>query len=86
MGNVQASESGVPPPGPPGAGGMPPPSDDKNPGTVEQIHKECKEIFPMAFEGAKLVVQKGLSNNFQVINIWNKSYMLVVMSFVIINI
>jgi len=61
MGNVNASEAGVAPGmTPPGAG------EDKNPGTVEEIHKECKEIFPMAFEGTKLVVQKALSNNFQV--------------------
>lgn len=64
MGNVQASESGVPPPGmSPSA----PASEERNPGTVEDLHKECKEIFPMAFEGAKLVVQKALSNNFQVL-------------------
>ena len=64
MGNVQASESGVPPPGmSPSA----PSLEERNPGTVEDLHKECKEIFPMAFEGAKLVVQKALSNNFQVL-------------------
>ena len=63
MGNVQASESGVPP-SPQGA----PSSEDKdkNPGTVEDLHKDCKELFPMAFEGGKLIVQKALSNNFQV--------------------
>ena len=64
MGNVQASESGVPPSPPAGA----PSSEDKdkNPGTVEDLHKDCKELFPMAFEGGKLIVQKALSNNFQV--------------------
>ena len=60
MGNVHASEGGVSPPPPP------PPTEDKNPGTVEDLHAKCKEIFPMAFEGCKLLVQKGLSNNFQV--------------------
>jgi len=60
MGNVHASE-GVAPPPPPSS-----PADDKNPGTVEDLHSKCKEIFPMAFEGCKLLVQKGLSNNFQV--------------------
>ena len=61
MGNVHASESGPPP--------SPPPSEekDRNPGTVEDLHRECKEIFPMAFEGGKLIVQKALSNNFQVL-------------------
>jgi len=54
MGNVQASEAGM------GA------TEDRNPGTVEDLHNRCKEVFPMAFEGVKLMVQKGLSNNFQV--------------------
>ena len=67
MGNVHASEmGGGAPPGP----GMPPPSppsEDTNPGTVEDIHKECKEVFPMPFEGGKLMVSKMLSNNFQVV-------------------
>jgi len=61
MGNVHASEAGVTPPPPPS-----PPTEDRNPGTVEDLHSKCKEIFPMAFEGCKLLVQKGLSNNFQV--------------------
>ena len=63
MGNVHASEAGAPQPPPPQ-----PPTDDKNPGTVEDLHAKCKEIFPMAFEGCKLLVNKGLSNNFQVIS------------------
>jgi len=63
MGNVHASESGVPPSPPPGSPGE---EKDKNPGTVEDLHRECKELFPMAFEGGKLIVQKALSNNFQV--------------------
>ena len=63
MGNVHASESSVPPSPPPGAPGE---EKDKNPGTVEDLHRECKELFPMAFEGGKLIVQKALSNNFQV--------------------
>merc|ERR1719427_304157 len=56
MGAVHASEMAPPPP----------PQEDRNPGTVEEMHQRCKEIFPMPFEGAKLLVQKGLSNNFQV--------------------
>ena len=63
MGNVQASESGVPPPG---SQAPPPPQYDKNPGTVEDLHKECKEVFPIPFEGAKLLIQKALSSTFQV--------------------
>jgi len=37
-----------------------------NPGTIEELHKRCQGVFPMFFEGAKLLVNKGLSNNFQV--------------------
>ncbi|KAM3873133.1 mitochondrial import receptor subunit TOM40 homolog [Diretmus argenteus] len=37
-----------------------------NPGTYEECHRKCKELFPMQMEGVRLVVNKGLSNNFQV--------------------
>jgi len=36
------------------------------PGQFEDLHKKCKEVFPVNFEGAKLVIQKGLSNHFQI--------------------
>lgn len=39
---------------------------DNNPGTYEDLHKACKEVFPQPFEGCKLVINKGLSNHFQV--------------------
>ena len=58
MGNVQAAESG----GVPAAA----PEPDRNPGTMEDLHKKCKDVFPMYFEGCKFLVNKGLSNNFQV--------------------
>lgn len=66
--------SGPPPP-------PPPPTlivniDDKpleNPGTVEDLHKRCKEVFPNNFEGAKLMVNKGLSNHFQISHTLNMS-------------
>ena len=69
MGNVHAAESGVPPPG--GSQPMPPPgspgqNDNKNPGTVEDLHKDCKEVFPIPFEGSKVLIQKALSSTFQV--------------------
>ena len=38
----------------------------RNPGTVEELHAKWREMLPMPFVGAKLLVQKGLSNNFQV--------------------
>ncbi|XP_063291918.1 mitochondrial import receptor subunit TOM40 homolog [Pelobates fuscus] len=37
-----------------------------NPGTFEQCHRKCKELFPIQMEGVKLTVNKGLSNYFQV--------------------
>ncbi|XP_028289362.1 mitochondrial import receptor subunit TOM40B [Parambassis ranga] len=37
-----------------------------NPGTFDECHRKCKEVFPMQMEGVRLVVNKGLSNHFQV--------------------
>jgi len=37
-----------------------------NPGTMEDLHKKCKDIFPNAFEGARIVVNKPLSSHFQI--------------------
>ncbi|KAJ8289812.1 hypothetical protein GJAV_G00005600 [Gymnothorax javanicus] len=37
-----------------------------NPGSFEECHRKCKEVFPLQMEGVKLVVNKGLSNHFQV--------------------
>ncbi|KAF7991352.1 hypothetical protein HCN44_002914 [Aphidius gifuensis] len=77
MGNVHAASA--PPPPPPVY--ITPPEIPKeqsldnvklesprpqNPGTVEEIHKLCKDVFPLNFEGAKLIVNKGLSNHFQI--------------------
>uniref|UniRef100_A0A8V0X822 Uncharacterized protein n=1 Tax=Gallus gallus TaxID=9031 RepID=A0A8V0X822_CHICK len=36
-----------------------------NPGTFEECHRRCKELFPVQMEGVKLTVNKGLSNHFQ---------------------
>lgn len=49
------------------------PSSVKNPGTMEDLHKQCKDVFPTNFEGAKLMVNKGLSNHFQVSHTINLS-------------
>lgn len=38
----------------------------ENPGTVEEVHKKCKDIQAIPFEGAKVMLNKGLSNHFQV--------------------
>ncbi|EDO40660.1 predicted protein [Nematostella vectensis] len=63
----------VPPPPPLTA---PPPVEAKaapenkdtsqNPGNFEELHKKCKDVFPQPMEGYKLMVNKGLSNHFQV--------------------
>lgn len=48
-------------------------SSSRNPGTMEDLHKQCKDVFPNNFEGAKLMVNKGLSNHFQVSHTINLS-------------
>jgi len=80
MGNVHASSappapSMVPPPpvNPPPPESEPKPAATLNPGTMEDIHKKCKDVFPMNFEGAKLMINKGLSNHFQVSHTLNLS-------------
>ncbi|XP_076246789.1 mitochondrial import receptor subunit TOM40 homolog 1 [Calliopsis andreniformis] len=42
------------------------PDQLENPGTIEDLHKKCKDVFPACFEGAKLMFNKGLSNHFQI--------------------
>lgn len=37
-----------------------------NPGTIEELHKKAQGVFPMNFEGAKVLVNKGLNSHFQV--------------------
>lgn len=39
---------------------------ETGPGLFEDLHKKCKDLFPVPFEGAKLVINKGLSNHFQI--------------------
>jgi mitochondrial import receptor subunit TOM40 len=40
--------------------------NSNNPGTIEELHKKCQNLFPVNFEGAKLLVSKGLNSHFQV--------------------
>lgn len=59
----------VPAPSPDSA--VPPAADmreprESGPGTFEELHKKCKEVFPVPFEGCKLLINKGLSNHFQI--------------------
>lgn len=86
MGNVFASSPLSPPtamaPAPPPS--VPEPPDQRelplqddgemqNPGTLEDLHKKCKDIFPANFEGGRLMVNKGLSNHFQISHTLNMS-------------
>lgn len=43
---------------------------ENNPGSYEELHRKTRDIFPMCFEGAKFMVQKGLSSHFQVFLIY----------------
>lgn len=45
----------------------------ENPGTIEDLHKKCKDVLPVNFEGAKLMLNKGLSNHFQISHTMNMS-------------
>uniref|UniRef100_H3CD25 Translocase of outer mitochondrial membrane 40 homolog, like n=1 Tax=Tetraodon nigroviridis TaxID=99883 RepID=H3CD25_TETNG len=81
MGSVLAAGS-PPPPSPPGFGmpGLssaisptdagPGPRETAeplpNPGAFDECHRKCKEVFPLQMEGVRLLVNKGLSNHFQV--------------------
>lgn len=78
MGNVHAA-SGTPPPPP-----TPPPSaspacletsaaEVENPGPLEEIHQKCKNVFPTCFEGARVMLTRGLSNHFQISHTINMS-------------
>uniref|UniRef100_A0A1A9WZB9 Mitochondrial import receptor subunit TOM40 homolog n=1 Tax=Glossina brevipalpis TaxID=37001 RepID=A0A1A9WZB9_9MUSC len=65
----KAAKQGLPEPAPPGAlTSQNKETEDllDNPGTVEELHKKCKDIQAMTFEGAKVMLNKGLSNHFQV--------------------
>ncbi|CAG9569831.1 unnamed protein product [Danaus chrysippus] len=37
----------------------------ENPGTLDELHKKTKDVLPVNFEGGKLMVNKGISNHFQ---------------------
>jgi len=64
MGNVQAAEA--PPSSMPETPAAPAAAVDTNPGSMEDLHKKTKDVFPMFFEGYKFLVNKGLSQHFQV--------------------
>uniref|UniRef100_A0A0K0DNR0 Mitochondrial import receptor subunit TOM40 n=1 Tax=Angiostrongylus cantonensis TaxID=6313 RepID=A0A0K0DNR0_ANGCA len=37
-----------------------------NPGSYEELHRKARDVFPTCFEGAKVMISKGLSSHFQV--------------------
>lgn len=37
-----------------------------NPGSFDELHRKCKEVFPQQMEGVKLIINKALSSHFQV--------------------
>ncbi|XP_033927057.1 mitochondrial import receptor subunit TOM40B isoform X1 [Melopsittacus undulatus] len=37
-----------------------------SPGSFDELHRQCKEVFPQQMEGVKLLVTKTLSSHFQV--------------------
>jgi len=87
MGNVSASAKPLPSNVPATPSGLPELSKDLettsdtnkshndedrgNPGTMEELHKKCKDVMPTNFEGAKLMIQKCISYHFQVSLILN---------------
>ncbi|KAI4470991.1 mitochondrial import receptor subunit tom40 [Holotrichia oblita] len=78
MGNVHAFSSAPPPPTPPSAMHTGASSDSKadeieNPGPLEEIHTKCKNVFPTCFEGARVMLTRGLSNHFQISHTINMS-------------
>ncbi|XP_030758290.1 mitochondrial import receptor subunit TOM40 homolog 1-like [Sitophilus oryzae] len=79
MGNVQAYSA--PPPPPPGVYTKSKEAETKvteeanveNPGPLEDIHTKCKNVFPTCFEGARIMLTRGLSNHFQISHTVNMS-------------
>ncbi|CAG9539380.1 unnamed protein product [Cercopithifilaria johnstoni] len=43
-----------------------PVTTSSNPGSLEEIHRKCREIFPMCFDGARMMLTKAMSSHFQV--------------------
>ncbi|GJQ79374.1 hypothetical protein Trydic_g16233 [Trypoxylus dichotomus] len=79
MGNVHAFSSAPPPPTTPppsmntGISNESVSSEIENPGPLEDIHIKCKNVFPTCFEGARVMLTRGLSNHFQISHTINMS-------------
>ncbi|KAL7978143.1 hypothetical protein Chor_005130 [Crotalus horridus] len=37
-----------------------------NPGSFDELHRKCKDVFPQQMEGVKLIINKSLSSHFQI--------------------
>uniref|UniRef100_A0A0N5A5A2 Mitochondrial import receptor subunit TOM40 homolog n=1 Tax=Parastrongyloides trichosuri TaxID=131310 RepID=A0A0N5A5A2_PARTI len=48
-------------------------NNSTNPGSFDDLHRKCREVFPLCFEGAKVMLQKGISSHFQVSHTLNLS-------------
>ncbi|KAB7504005.1 Mitochondrial import receptor subunit TOM40-like protein 1 [Armadillidium nasatum] len=72
QGDKEASQSSLEPPV---SDGLPGVEDafPNNPGTMEDLHKKCKDVFPVVFEGGKFMLNKPISNHFQVAHTLNFS-------------
>lgn len=45
----------------------------ENPGPMEDLHKKCKDVYPVNFEGARVLLSRGFSSHFQVNHTLNLS-------------
>lgn len=43
-----------------------PATTSTNPGSLEDLHRKCREVFPMCFDGARTMLTKAISSHFQV--------------------
>ncbi|CAN2391796.1 preprotein binding, partial [Pristimantis euphronides] len=46
-----------------------------NPGSFDELHKSCKEVFPQQMEGMKLIINRNLSSHFKVSHLIHMSTM-----------
>lgn len=46
-----------------------PATTSTNPGSLEDLHRKCREVFPMCFDGARTMLTKAISSHFQVCSI-----------------
>lgn len=47
------------------------PTNNDNPGSFQSLHKQCQSIVPDCFEGIRVLINKPLSNHFQIMHLLN---------------